>query len=87
MVILYYEIHSFRIIDVSGCNDKFVDKSRSLDWAKVTSVNNVNGSWKRFHEIFLQWFTGDILRSTSVRDKAWKQYREQKTSDNFTEYK
>ena len=34
-----------------------------------------------------QWFTGDILRSISVRDKAWKQYREQNTSDNFTEYK
>ena len=34
-----------------------------------------------------QWFSGDILRSIRVRDKAWKQYREQKTSDNFTEYK
>ena len=86
--------------------DVFVDKLRSLDWAKVTSVNNVNDSWKIFHEMFLQilyrvapvknvrlkqrtehWFTGDILRSISGRDKAWKQYREQKTSDNFTEYK
>ena len=27
------------------------------------------------------------IRSISVRDKAWKQYREKKTSDNFTEYK
>ena len=93
---------------IMKCYDKvvFVDKLRSLDWAKVTSVKNVNDSWKIFHEMFLQildrvapvknirlkqrteqWFTGDILRSISVRDKAWKQYREQKTSDNFTEYK
>ena len=89
---------------IMKCYDKdvFVDKLRSLDWAKVTSVKNVNDSWKIFHEMFLQildrvapvkkvrlkqrteqWFTGDILRSISVRDKAWKQYREQKTSDNF----
>ena len=86
--------------------DVFVEKLRSLDWAKVTSVKNVNDSWKLFHEMFLQildrvapiknvrlkqrteqWFTGDILRSISVRDKAWKQYREQNTSDNFSEYK
>ena len=72
-------------------------KFRSLDWAKVTSVKNVNDSWKIFREMCLQildrvapiknvrlkqrteqWFTGDILRSISVRDKAWKQYREQK---------
>ena len=93
---------------IMKCYDKvvFVDKLRSLDWAKVTSVKNVNDSWKIFHEMFLQildrvspvknirlkqrteqWFTGDILRSISVSDKAWKQYREQKTSDNFTEYK
>ena len=93
---------------IMKCYDKdvFVDKLRSLDWAKVTSVKNVNDSWKIFHEMFLQildrvapvknirlkqrteqWFTGDILRSISVRDKAWIQHREQKTSDNFTEYK
>ena len=38
------------------CYDKdvFVDKLRSLDWAKVTSVKNVNDSWKIFHEMFLQ---------------------------------
>ena len=35
-------------------NDVFVDKLRSLDWAKVTSVKNVNDSWKKFHEMFLQ---------------------------------
>ena len=34
--------------------DVFVDKLRSLVWAKVTSVNNVNDSWKIFHEMFLQ---------------------------------
>ena len=93
---------------IMKCYDKdvFVEKLRSLDWAKVTSVKNVNDSWKIFHEMFLQildrvapvksvrlkqrteqWFTGDILRSISVRDKAWKQYREQNNSDNFTEYK
>ena len=38
------------------CYDKdvFVDKLRSLYWAKVTSVKNVNDSWNIFHEIFLQ---------------------------------
>ena len=84
----------------------FVDKLSSLDWTKVSNDENVNDSWKTFHEMFLeildrvapvknvrlkqrteQWFTGDILRSISVRDKAWKQYRKQKTSENFTEYK
>ena len=69
----------------------------------ILCINNVNDSWKIFHEMFLQildrvapvknirlkqwteqWFTG---RSISVRDKAWKQYREQNTSDNFNEYK
>ena len=34
--------------------DIFVDKLRSLDWAKVTSVKNVSDSWKIFHEMFLQ---------------------------------
>ena len=93
---------------IMKCYDKdvCVDKLRSLDWAKVTSVNNVNDLWKIFHEICLhildsvapvkhvrlkqmteQWFTADIVRSISVRDKAWKQYREQQTSDYFTEYK
>ena len=82
--------------------DVFVDKLSRLDWAKVTSLTNVNDSWKMFLQIqdsvapvknvrlkqrTEQWFTGDILRSISVRDKAWKQYRKQKTSDNFTEYK
>ena len=41
---------------IMKCYDKvvFVDKLRSLDWAKVTSVKNVNDSWKIFHEMFLQ---------------------------------
>ena len=41
---------------IMKCYDKdvFVDKLRSLDWAKVTSVKNVNDSLKIFHEMFLQ---------------------------------
>ena len=41
---------------IMKCYDKdvFVDKLRSLDWTKVTSVKNVNDSWKIFHEMFLQ---------------------------------
>ena len=41
---------------VPGCYDKdvFVDKFRSLDWANVTSVKNVNDLWTIFHEMFLQ---------------------------------
>ena len=76
--------------------DVFVDKLSRLDWAKVTSLTNVNDSWEMFHEMFLQilkcvapvknvrlkqrteqWLTGDILRSISVRDNTWKQYRKQ----------
>ena len=34
--------------------DVFEDKLRSLDWAKVTSLKNVNDSWKTFHDMFLQ---------------------------------
>ena len=49
---------------------------------RVAPIKNV-----RLKQRTEQWFTGDILRSISVRDKAWKQYREQTTSDNFTEYK
>ena len=38
----------------------------------VAPVKNV-----RLKQRTEQWFTGDILRSISVRDKAWKQYRKQ----------
>ena len=48
----------------------------------VAQVKNV-----RLKQRTEQWFTGDILRSISVRYRAWKQYREQKSYDNFTEYK
>ena len=34
--------------------DVFVDKLSRLDLAKVTSLTNVNDSWKMFHEMFLQ---------------------------------
>ena len=57
------------------CYDKdvFVDKLRSLDWAKVTSVKNVNDSWKIVHEMFLQ-----ILdRVAPVKNVRLKQRTEQ----------
>ena len=34
MVILYYEKHSFRIIDVSGCNDMFTDVAERICFAE-----------------------------------------------------
>ena len=34
MVILYYEIHSFRIIDVPGCNNNVADFAERISFAK-----------------------------------------------------
>ena len=32
----------------------FVDKLSSLDWTTVSNDENVNDSWKTFHEMFLE---------------------------------
>ena len=59
-----------------------ISRNVSTNTRQSCTVKNV-----RLKQRTEQWFTGDILRSVSVRDKAWKQYRKQTTSDNFTEYK
>ena len=52
MVILYYEIHSFRIIDVHGCNDMFPTSQIKLALPKRLTLSSTRRWAERVERIF-----------------------------------